>query len=169
TTTSASPSPARAPPSPRAWNAWRRCWRTSRHPSTIGCGSRGPPTAADPPTPMEVNRMTRMSRGSRRSLQTLLAAGALALTAISAAQAATPPTVEEARKFIEGAEERLRVLSIDEQRASWVQSTFITPDTEVIAAQATEALTAAGVEYAKGAARFDGVQLPADLRRRMNL
>ncbi len=117
--------------------------------------------------------MTRTFRGSRcsfRSLRALLAAGALALTAITAqAQTQAPPTVEEARKFIDEAENRLRDLSVSEQRASWVQSTYITPDTEAIAAQATEVLTAAGVEYAKGAARFDGVQLPADLRRRMNL
>ncbi|HYU32329.1 MAG TPA: M2 family metallopeptidase [Thermoanaerobaculia bacterium] len=103
----------------------------------------------------------------RRSRRTLLAAGALAL--MIGAAPARAQTVEEAKKLIEGAEARLRELSVNQQRASWVQSTYITPDTEAISAQATEALTAAGVEYAKAAARFDGVKLPDDLRRRMNL
>src|SRR6185436_880082 len=126
-------------------------------------------------TPMEVNRMTRMFR----SRWMLLAAEVLALAMIVAAPAAraqaqnrqnqAPPTVEEARKFIEEAENRLNGLSVEQQRASWVQSTYITQDTEAIAAGAAEAIIAAGVEYAKGAARFDGVELPADLRRRMNL
>jgi peptidyl-dipeptidase A len=97
----------------------------------------------------------------------MLAAGALALATV--AQAQTKPTAEEAKKFIEEAEARLSELTNNAERASWVQSTYITPDTETIAAQANAVLTAAGVDYAKQAARFDGVQLPDDLRRRMNL
>jgi peptidyl-dipeptidase A len=114
-----------------------------------------------------------MFRGARRAV---LAAAALALligaapaAAQAQAQIQSRPTAAEAKKFIEEAETRLRELAIDAERASWVQNTFITPDTEILAAESGEVLTAAGVEYAKGAARFDGVELPADLRRRMNL
>ncbi|HKH46464.1 MAG TPA: M2 family metallopeptidase [Thermoanaerobaculia bacterium] len=116
--------------------------------------------------------MTRMFRVSRWAI---LAAGALALATVAApaalaqAQKQGKPTAEEAKKLIEDAETRLAELTTNAERASWVQSTFITPDTEILAAQANEILTAAGVEYAKQAARFDGVQLPDDLRRRMNL
>jgi peptidyl-dipeptidase A len=117
--------------------------------------------------------MTHLFRGARR---TVLAAATLALALLAtatapAAQAQTQarPTVEEARKLIEEAEKRLLELTIDAERASWLQSTYIIHDTEILAAEASEVLTAAGVEYAKAAARFDGVELPADLRRRMNL
>jgi len=111
----------------------------------------------------------------RVSRWAILAAGALALATVAApaalaqAQKQGKPTAEEAKKLIEDAETRLAELTTNAERASWVQSTFITPDTEILAAQANEILTAAGVEYAKQAARFDGVQLPDDLRRRMNL
>ena len=46
-----------------------------------------------------------------------------------------PPTVEEARQVHEDAENRLLDLWIKGQRAQWVQETFITHDTEQIAAR----------------------------------
>ena len=79
------------------------------------------------------------------------------------------PTVDEARKFIADAESRLLQLTVDAQRADWVQVTFITYDTEILAAQANEKLLIAGLDLAKGATRFEGVELPPDLRRRMEL
>jgi peptidyl-dipeptidase A len=79
------------------------------------------------------------------------------------------PGVDEARDFLNQAEARMMALSEESGRASWVQSTYITEDTEVLAAQASERQIAATVEFAKQAARFDGVELPADLARRMKL
>jgi peptidyl-dipeptidase A len=98
----------------------------------------------------------------------VLVAGMLLLTAGSAV-AQAKPTAEDAKKFLEGAEKHLLDLTIETGRAQWVQSTYITLDTEVIAAEANEKLVTAGVDYAKQAARFDGVQLPDDLRRRIEL
>jgi peptidyl-dipeptidase A len=80
-----------------------------------------------------------------------------------------PPTVEEARAFLESAEKRLLSLSVDASRASWVQSTYITEDTEILAAQSNEKLISATVELAKQAARFNGLKLPADLDRKVAL
>jgi peptidyl-dipeptidase A len=107
-------------------------------------------------------------------LQALAGAGlllALAAPAPVSAQATTQaaPTVEEARKFLDEAQKRLLDLSIDGQRAQWVQENFITYDTEILSAAANEALLAAGVDYAQQAARFDNVQLPQDLRRQIDL
>ena len=79
------------------------------------------------------------------------------------------PTADEAKKFIEDAEARLLELTIDAERASWVQSTFITADTQLISASAAERLTIAGVDFAKQAKRFDSLQLSPDHRRRLNL
>src|SRR5271169_3559911 len=57
------------------------------------------------------------------------------LSPISQAQTkSAPPTVEDARKFIESAEQELFELGNKAQRAAWVQANFITDDTEQIAA-----------------------------------
>jgi peptidyl-dipeptidase A len=93
-----------------------------------------------------------------------------ALAAAAGAQApAKAPTVEEARAFLAGAEAKLLDLAIQQQRAQWVQSTFITDDTELLAARANEAIITANVELAKLATRFDGLELPAELARKLLL
>ncbi|HYL47029.1 MAG TPA: M2 family metallopeptidase, partial [Candidatus Limnocylindrales bacterium] len=69
---------------------------------------------------------------------------------------ASSPTIEEARLFIEAAETRLLDLAIKAQRAQWVYETFITDDTEAIAAQADQAVKDATVELAAQARRFEG-------------
>ncbi|MFP5286359.1 MAG: M2 family metallopeptidase, partial [Thermoanaerobaculia bacterium] len=106
-----------------------------------------------------------------------LAAAALLLGLVAApsgaaAQAArqgAKPTAEDARKFLEEAQKRLKDLSIEAGRAAWVQANFITEDTQILAAQRAEVVLAESVRYATEAARFDDVQLPADLRRQMDL
>ncbi|HSC20485.1 MAG TPA: M2 family metallopeptidase, partial [Solirubrobacterales bacterium] len=98
-----------------------------------------------------------------------IAAAALAAAFAASASAATKPTREEAERFVAGAERRFAESSVDASRASWVQANFITQDTEILAAQANERSTALGVELAKEAARFDGLDLPYDVRRKLDL
>jgi len=78
-----------------------------------------------------------------------------------------PPTVAEAEAFIKNAEARLLELNVNASRADWVKATYITDDTEILAAQADERAIAAQVDLAKQATRFDGLPLPADLARKM--
>ncbi|NIP81264.1 MAG: peptidase M2 family protein, partial [Gemmatimonadetes bacterium] len=59
----------------------------------------------------------------------------------------------EAAAFADSAEAVLMELTEKASRAQWVQSNFITYDTEILAAEATEELLAAAVELAKGASR----------------
>ena len=75
----------------------------------------------------------------------------------------------EAEKFMADVEKRLMDLSIKSGRADWVRSTFITDDTEQIAAAANTDLIAATTEYAEQSKKFDGVDLPADLQRKVKL
>jgi peptidyl-dipeptidase A len=96
-----------------------------------------------------------------------LAAGSPA--AADQANAKSKPTVEEARKFLQDVSERLLALGIEAGRAQWVQSTYITYDTETLAAQRNEVLLGEAVRFAKEATRFDGLTLPEDLRRQINL
>ena len=88
-------------------------------------------------------------------------------TSLSALAQTVPakPTVEEATKFINDAEQRLLDLGIKASRASWVAENFITDDTEQISADANEILNTASTNYAKEAHRFDQLELPPALAR----
>jgi len=78
-------------------------------------------------------------------------------------------TVAEAKAFLDEAEARLLALATDAGRAAWVQATYITDDTETLAAQANARSIAATVAYAKKSTRFDGLKLPDELARKMKL
>ena len=80
-----------------------------------------------------------------------------------------PPTVAEAEEFMRNAEIRLNDLSVKASRASWVQSNFITDDTEIMSADANEALIGATTELAKQATRYDHLKLSDELSRKMLL
>jgi peptidyl-dipeptidase A len=106
-----------------------------------------------------------------------LALLALALPALSpaafahqeAAAAEAEPTAEEAAAFVAEAEERLLDLVIAAERAAWIQSTYITHDSQIIAAAAQEELVTALVDYGTRAARFDGLELPYDVERKLSM
>ncbi len=86
--------------------------------------------------------------------------------ALAADPKATPA---EARKFINDAEQNLLLLGVDAARADWIKSTYITDDTEAIAAKLDEKAIAATVAYAKQATRFDGLKLDAETARKLKL
>ena len=88
---------------------------------------------------------------------------------MSAKPAARTATPAEARTFVDEAEARLLQLSNETNRADWVKSTYITDDTEILAAQANQRAIAATVSYAKAATRFDGRRLPEDVARKLKL
>ncbi|MEO8275259.1 MAG: M2 family metallopeptidase [Thermoanaerobaculia bacterium] len=97
----------------------------------------------------------------------LHAAPVRAQSAVSAKPAA--PTVAEATQFMADAEARLLKLFIARDRAQWVAATYITEDTETLAAQANEVVIAASMELAEKATRYAKLALPADLARKMTL
>lgn len=82
---------------------------------------------------------------------------------------ASAGSAAEATAFIEDAEAHLKVLGIRAQRAQWVQSNFITDDTEKMSAEANKDFIAASMDLAKKATRFDGVTVPDDVRRKFTL
>src|SRR5258706_4051161 len=90
-------------------------------------------------------------------------------TRTSPAVSSTKGTPEEAQKFIDDAEKRLFALNVKFSRADWIKSTFITEDTEALSASANEELIAATTELAEQSRRFDGLQLPPDVARKMKL
>lgn len=86
-----------------------------------------------------------------------------------AAGCSRKPSADDARRFLDRAEEQLFRLSEEAGRASWVQATYITDDTEMLAARANQRLIDAVVQLVKESKRFEGVALPPDLARKMKL
>jgi peptidyl-dipeptidase A len=87
----------------------------------------------------------------------------------TAAHSNAAPTVAEAQAFMTKAEAQLLDLGVRASRANWVQENFITDDTETLAAQANEKLTAIVTQLALDARRFDGMKLPPELSRKFLL
>jgi peptidyl-dipeptidase A len=79
------------------------------------------------------------------------------------------PAPESASAFLERAEAELQQLYTTAERAAWLQSTYIVHDSEALAAQTQEAAYSRHTELAKEAVRFDGLQLPEDVARRLLL
>ena len=86
-----------------------------------------------------------------------------------AAKKSPAPTLPDARAFLDQASSRLLDLSIQQGRAEWVLSNFITFDAERIAADADRIFNAATTDFAARANRFRGLQLPDDLARQLML
>ena len=86
------------------------------------------------------------------------AAEAAATEAAAAkAKAAQRPTPDEAKTFVAKANTELRRLGINSSVAQWVKSTYITDDTERMAAAADDEQLAFQTQSVKDAARFDGI------------
>jgi len=86
-----------------------------------------------------------------------------------ALHAQTAPTVQEAEDFMKQAEARLDDLSVKVSRAVWVEDNFITEDTEALAADAQDQITALTTELVDQARRFEGLQMPPELARKFML
>jgi peptidyl-dipeptidase A len=78
-------------------------------------------------------------------------------------------TVADVKAFLDNANDTTKRLGIEQGRAGWVQQTYITDDTEAIAARANQLAIEAGARFAKEATRFDKVDVPAEARRQLNL
>ena len=111
-----------------------------------------------------------MTPGRRPAI--VLVITALSATAIGcspAPQSAAAPTAADAKAFLDHANATTLKLGIEQSQASWVQQTFITDDTEALAARANQAANEAGATFARESMQYDQVQVPADERRQLNL
>ncbi len=104
-----------------------------------------------------------------------MAEGATAAPAADAAgqpadaRARFPATAEGAAAFVSDAETRLADLSEEAARIQWTRATNITHDTMWLESRINAQYTELQVELANGAAAFNDVQVPADVRRKLNL
>ncbi len=96
--------------------------------------------------------------------------GLLSLLSVSPlwAKSQTKPNLAEAQAFMEEVEKIFLQEGEYAARMAWVQANFITHDTIWLNAKNYEKMGALAVKYANAAKRFDGLEMPADLRRRFN-
>src|SRR5687768_12137921 len=93
----------------------------------------------------------------------------IALVVPKAGWAQTPENAAKADAFILQAEKELAAHSVLASRADWINRTYITDDTDVLAAEFGARGTELSVRLAKAAAKFDGVAgLSFDSRRKLN-
>ena len=97
----------------------------------------------------------------------LLSIGLMLMSSCTNVPSGGAANADEAAKFMANVEKRLMELSIKSGRADWVRSTYITDDTEKLSAEANTDLIAATTEFAEQAKKFDGVDLPVDLQRKL--
>jgi peptidyl-dipeptidase A len=102
----------------------------------------------------------------RASIVTLLPLSACALF-VSCGRA--PANANEARDFVNGLEPKLLALNIDSGHADWIKSTYITGDSEEVAAKLDQRAIDAQVAYAKESSRFDGAALDAETARKIRI
>lgn len=70
-------------------------------------------------------------------------------------------------EFLAAVEQEKTELGIEEARAAWINQNFITDDTSLLSAKASQKMTEANVRFAIEAAKFDDVEVTADQRRKL--
>jgi len=89
---------------------------------------------------------------------------------VTAAAAQFPLTPAGAAAFVEAAEADLYANSLRNARISWVNATYITEDTDALAAEAGAEATALSVRYASEAARYTDVSgLDPEVARKLTM
>lgn len=83
---------------------------------------------------------------------------------------ADSPTVADVEKFLKGAEAQLAAESVRVNRIQWVNSTYLTEDTDALAAEAGARQTELGVRLAIEAAKFEKVPgLSEEIKRKLTI
>ena len=90
--------------------------------------------------------------------------------AAASQEADTAPSVVDAQAFVEKAEKELYDFSLEAAKIQWVNATYITDDTDAIAAQSGAEGTEMSVRLALEAAKFADVPgLPKETARKLNM
>jgi peptidyl-dipeptidase A len=88
----------------------------------------------------------------------------------AAAETTTPVTAQSAQQFVARAEKELAELNVLQQRADWVNATYITDDTNALAAHFGALNTEMRVRLATEAARYaEAPGLDADTKRKLDM
>ncbi|WDI32818.1 M2 family metallopeptidase [Hyphococcus flavus] len=87
----------------------------------------------------------------------------------ASSQSSGEPTVGEAQEFIEKVETFYREFGEYSARIAWVNATYINYDTDWLNTRMSAEGTEMGVKFANEAKRFNDLELPAEMRRKIEL
>ena len=106
-------------------------------------------------------------------MKTVASSIALALSLVLASPALADdaaPTAADADKFVAGAEKELGDFSIYNAQVSWINNTYITDDTDAVAARVGTIGTEMAVKFAADAAKYDKAPgLSFDTKRKLDI
>src|SRR5213596_3733272 len=94
---------------------------------------------------------------------------AVSACATSRSSSDATATVADAKKFMDDVNETIFKLATEASQAGWVSETYITDDTSALNARANQRYIDKVAQYAKDAVKYDKVDVPADLRRALNV
>ncbi len=101
--------------------------------------------------------------------QILLGGAAACALVLSACNNEPSATVADAEKFLAEAEAELTEFYEYSARIAWVNATYINHDTDWLNAKASSEGTQIGVRLANATKRFEGLDLPPEMARKMNI
>jgi len=81
----------------------------------------------------------------------------------------TAPTVQDAEQFLQAAEAEIVKLSMSAAKIYWINSNFITQDSNWLAAKVGEEAGLLSTRLANEAKRFNDLDLPADMARKLDM
>jgi peptidyl-dipeptidase A len=94
---------------------------------------------------------------------------AAVLFVASCSRSASTPTADEAKKFIDNVNETELKLDALSNQGGWVAETYITDDTEALNAYLNQVTIEATKKFAKESVNYSKVDVPADIRRQLDL
>src|SRR5262245_63145439 len=84
-------------------------------------------------------------------------------------ESAAGPTTADALAFLDEVERQYDAIGEESARINWVNATYINYDTDWLVANIDARTTELGAKYAKQATDYDGVDVPEDARRKLEL
>ncbi|MCV2883458.1 M2 family metallopeptidase [Aestuariibacter sp. AA17] len=103
----------------------------------------------------------------KRRISAMLISAALGVNAVAHAEQTL--TAQDAKNFVDNAQQEIEKLQYPAAQAAWVYSTYINQDSAAVAAYLEERLMSRAAEIAKESAKFNDVEVDADTRRKLDL
>ncbi|MEZ2348065.1 M2 family metallopeptidase [Terriglobus sp. RCC_193] len=102
-------------------------------------------------------------------ISAVVLACSLAVSAVAQKPSTAPPTVAEAKAFLDRANAALLKAATDGSHAEWLAETYINEDSEATTALLNEQSSKLSLDLIAESHRFDKLTLPAEMRRQMML
>src|ERR1700753_2153828 len=102
-------------------------------------------------------------------IPSVLLACSLVVSAVAQKPSTAPPTVAEAKAFLDRANAALLKAATDGSHAEWLAETYINEDSEATTARLNEQGAKLSLDLIEESHRFDKLTLPAEMRRQMML